>query len=313
MKFVTFSSAPEGPRLGAVVGERVVDLHKASKGKLPATLRAFIEAGNDALEAARLLLKHPQLDAERALEGVRLHAALPDPASLRDFFAFEEHAKAGAARRKEELPKEWYEVPAYYKGNAREIYGDEDTIPWPYYTRKLDFECEIACVVGKKGRNLSPEEAQDHIFGYMIFNDVSARDIQRKEMLLRMGPTKGKDFANVFGPYLVTADEVDPVDLELTVRVNGETWSKGRFADQHWGFPVMVSYVSQEETVYPGDVLGSGTFYKGCGLDLDRWVKPGDQLELDVPGLGVLRNTIGTPTKQEQLDYGRYVKHGTHS
>jgi 2-keto-4-pentenoate hydratase/2-oxohepta-3-ene-1,7-dioic acid hydratase in catechol pathway len=303
MRFVTFSDKSGAGRLGAVIDDMIVELD--------GTMLGLLQGGPAALDAARASLK--KAAATRPLKDARLKAALPDPGALRDFFAFEEHAKAGAKRRDEELPGEWYEIPAYYKGNHREIYGPEDTIPWPSYTRKLDFECEIACVVGKQGRNLTPEAAADHIFGYMIFNDVSARDIQRKEMLLRMGPTKGKDFANVFGPMLVTADEVDPRALTMKIRVNGEIWSEGRFRDQHWGFPTMVSYVSQEETVHPGDVFGSGTFYKGCGLDLDRWVKPGDVLELEVPGLGTLRNTIGTPSKQEQLDYGRYAAHGAHT
>jgi 2-keto-4-pentenoate hydratase/2-oxohepta-3-ene-1,7-dioic acid hydratase in catechol pathway len=119
-----------------------------------------------------------------------------------------------------------------------------------------------------------------------------------------MGPAKGKDFANAFGPFLVTADALDPKrDLSMTVRVNGEVWSQGAFGAQHWGFPLMVSHVSQGETVYPGDVFGSGTFHKGCGLDLDRWVRPGDVIELDVPAIGVLRNTFGTPAGQKELDY----------
>ena len=158
-------------------------------------------------------------------------------------------------------------------------------------------------MIGKNGKNISEAEANDYIFGYMIFNDMSARDIQKKEMALRMGPAKGKDFANVFGPYLVTKDEVDPKrDFAITVKVNGETWSSGHFKDQYWGFPLMLSYISQEETVYPGDILGSGTFYKGCGLDLDRWIKPGDVLELEVQSLGVLKNTIGSPKVFKELN-----------
>ena len=180
--------------------------------------------------------------------------------------------------------------------------GDE--IPWPYYTRKLDFECEIACVVGKKGKNILLDDAENYIFGYMIFNDFSARDIQKKEMVLRMGPAKGKDFANSLGPYLVTKDEVDPKkDFSLKAYVNEELWSEGHFKDQFWGFPLMVSHLSQEETIYPGDVIGSGTFYRGCGLDLDRWIKPGDIVELEVAKLGKLRNKIGRPTFQKELIY----------
>ncbi|MBI3300205.1 MAG: fumarylacetoacetate hydrolase family protein [Elusimicrobia bacterium] len=307
MKLATYRPADGGDqRLGALVDGDLLDLAAASGGNLPASMRALLEAGPAAWDEVRRCLERPAAAHRVPLTAVRLRAPLPDPAALRDFFAFEDHARAGAKRRSEELPAEWFEVPAYYKGNHREVYGPDDEIPWPSYTRKLDFECEIAAVVGLRGRDLSPEEAGRHIFGYMLFNDFSARDIQKKEMVLRMGPAKGKDFANAFGPWLVTADEVDPAaDFEMTVRVNGEVWSRGRFGAQHWGFPLMLSHVSQGETVYPGDVLGSGTFHKGCGLDLDRWIKPGDVVELDVPKLGVLKNACGEPKARKELNYKR--------
>ena len=295
--------------IGAVLGDKIIDLPKSSGGKLPGDMLGFIEAGDEALASAREALKNPKAEAVSELAAIKLKAPLPRPASLKDFFAFENHARAGAERRSEAFPEAWYDIPCYYKGNHREIYGPGETVPWPNYTRKLDFECEIACVVGRKGRDLSPKQAAGHIFGYMIFNDFSARDIQKKEMILRMGPAKGKDFANAFGPYLVTADDVDPRnDFELTVRVNGEKWSAGRFSDQHWGFPVMVSHVSQGETVFPGDVMGSGTFHKGCGLDMGRWINPGDTVQLDVPALGVLSNPTGIPdpAKQAELNYRKH-------
>jgi len=292
-------------RLGAVLGDQILDLNKASGGRLPSQMLAFIEGGEKFLDLAQKVIKNQNgKEAFVPLNNVQIKSPLPNPPALRDFFAFEEHAKAGSKRRNESLSQEWYEIPAYYKGNHREIYGPDDEIPWPSYTQKLDFECEIACVVGKKGKNLTTQEAKTYIFGYMIFNDFSARDTQKREMKLRMGPTKAKDFANAFGPYLVTANELDPAkDLSLKVKVNGEVWSQGHFKDQHWGFPLMVSYVSQSETIYPGDILGSGTFYKGCGLDLDRWIKPGDVVELEVPKLGTLRNTIGRPQSFRELNY----------
>ncbi|MDE2292249.1 MAG: fumarylacetoacetate hydrolase family protein [Elusimicrobia bacterium] len=304
MKLVTFQPAGGPPRLGAVVKGGVLDLSAAARGRLPASMLAFLEAGPGAWDAARGLAAAPSAADVSPLAAVRLLAPLPNPPALRDFFAFEGHAAAGARRRGETLPPEWYQLPAYYKGNHRQVFGPEDDIPWPSYTRRLDFECEIACVVGMPGQDLSVEEAARHVFGYMLFNDFSARDIQKKEMVLRMGPAKGKDFANAFGPWLVTADEVDPKrDFELAVRVNGEEWSRGRFAEQHWGFPLMLSHVSQGERVYPGDLLGSGTFHKGCGLDLDRWIKPGDVVELEVPALGTLRNRVGVPKAPRELNY----------
>ena len=303
MKLLTFvKSGSNDIRLGALLDDKVLDLNAASSGKLPSNMLSFIEGGENCLSIAKELINKKLSSNLFSLKEINIKAPLLNPPSLKDFFAFEEHAKAGAKRRNEELPKEWYEVPAYYKGNHREIYGPNDEIPWPFYTRRLDFECEIACIVGKKGKNISSENALEYIFGYMIFNDFSARDIQKKEMLLRMGPTKGKDFANAFGPYLITKDEVDPQkDFSLKVFVNGELWSEGHFKDQYWGFPSMVSYVSQEENIYPGDILGSGTFYKGCGLDLDRWIQPGDKIELLVPKLGVLQNQIAYPKEQKQL------------
>ncbi|MBI3591123.1 MAG: fumarylacetoacetate hydrolase family protein [Candidatus Melainabacteria bacterium] len=305
MKLVTFTKGePEKQYLGVLIDNQVLDLTLASKNKLPNDMLAFIQGGDKFLNLAKELFQKRDPSALSLLSEIKLKAPILSPPSLKDFFAFEEHAKAGAKRRNEELPKEWYEIPAYYKGNHREIFGPSDEIPWPFYTKKLDFECEIACVVGKKGKNISLGEAKNFIFGYMIFNDFSARDIQKKEMVLRMGPAKGKDFANAFGPYLVTADEVDPQkDLSMKIRVNGELWSEGYFKDQYWGFPLMISHVSQEETIYPGDILGSGTFYKGCGLDLDRWICPGDTIELEVPKLGTLRNKIGRPANYRELIY----------
>ncbi|MBI4054579.1 MAG: fumarylacetoacetate hydrolase family protein [Elusimicrobia bacterium] len=307
MKLVSFVDIESGrPSIGAAKNDKILDLGPVSEDKLGASMLELIENSGTLLPLAQQLLKQAPSQAWRPSTQLRLLAPLPNPTALKDCFAFEDHAVAGAVRRGETLPEQWYELPAYYKGNHRAIYGPEEEIPWPFYTRRLDFECEIACVIGKKGKNIPPEEAEKYLFGYMIFNDVSARDIQKKEMILRMGPAKGKDFANVFGPYLVTADEVHPEkDFSMTVRVNGEIWSEGHFKDQYWGFPLLISHLSQEETIFPGDVVGSGTFYKGCGLDLNRWIQPGDILELEVPKLGILRNKIGAPAEQRQLNYKR--------
>ncbi len=305
MKLVSFIAQQSSEiRLGVLLDNQVLDLNLASGGKIPSQMLAFLEGGESVLALAQKIIQKPQSSALLDFKAIKLKAPLPRPSSLKDFFAFEDHAKMGAKRRGHDLPPEWYEIPAYYKGNHREIYGPDEEIPWPFYTQKLDFECEIACVVGKKGKNLTPKEAEDCIIGYMIFNDFSARDIQKREMVLRFGPNKGKDFANAFGPYLVTKDEANPnKDFAMKVSVNGEFWSEGHFKNQHWGFPSMISYVSQEETVYPGDVLGSGTYYTGCGLDLERWIKPGDVVELEIPKLGVLRNKIGKPGQYKELNY----------
>jgi 2-keto-4-pentenoate hydratase/2-oxohepta-3-ene-1,7-dioic acid hydratase in catechol pathway len=281
---------------------------------VPSDMLRFLDGGEECLAQAQEALNelrgeptftHGQRIVWLASE-VRLLAPLPRPRSLRDFFAFEDHALAGAKRRNEALQPEWYEQPTYYKGNAREIYGPNDEIPWPSYTRKLDFEFEIAAVVGKAGRDIPVSEALSHIAGYMVMNDCSARDIQKNEMACRMGPAKGKDFATVLGPWLVTADESPEGAIPmLSARVNGEEWSRSNNLQPYWNFAVMLSHASQSETLLPGDLLCSGTYYKGCGLDQDRWLKPGDALELDGGPLGCLRNKIGAPKSQVHLKYNR--------
>ena len=215
------------------------------------------------------------------------------PASLRDFLAFEDHAKAGAARRGEDLNPAWYEMPVYYKGNHRQILGPDEPLRWPSWTEKLDFECELACIVGARGHDLTEEQARDAIFGYTVMNDWSARDVQRAEMAMRLGPAKSKDFATSLGPWIVTADEFDPsAGLAMQVRVDGEAWFETSDARMHWSFPQMISYVSRGEEIYPCDVYGSGTAFGGCGLDQDRWLTRGSTVELEIREIGTLRTVL---------------------
>ncbi|HVF03494.1 MAG TPA: fumarylacetoacetate hydrolase family protein [Frankiaceae bacterium] len=224
---------------------------------------------------------------------VRMLAPLRAPNSLRDFLAFRDHVERGAARRGTAVPEPWDRLPVYYKGNRRSISGDGEDVRWPSYTERLDYECEVAAVVGRAGRDLSEDEARESIFGYLVMNDWSARDIQRDEMACWLGPAKAKDFNTSFGPVLVTADEWDPEDdHEMTVTVDGEVWSRGTTAGRRWTFGQMLAHVSRDEDVYPTDVLGSGTFGGGCGLDLDRWLRPGQTVTLSVEGLGTLTNTV---------------------
>jgi 2-keto-4-pentenoate hydratase/2-oxohepta-3-ene-1,7-dioic acid hydratase in catechol pathway len=215
-------------------------------------------------------------------------------ASLRDFLAFEDHVKLGAERRGTPVPEYWYEAPIYYKGNRRSTLGPNEVCPWPPYTDHLDFELEMAMIVGRRGRDVAEDAGADHIFGFTIFNDFSARDVQMKEVTAWLGPAKGKDFANAFGPCIVTADEVgtEP-DLEMICRVNGEEWGRSRSGNIHWKWSQMIAHVSQGEDIYPGDVYGSGTPGGCCGLDLGRRLSPGDVVELEIEKIGILRNTIG--------------------
>lgn len=313
-------------RLGALLGDRIVDLNLAVAWRLqlagdpawrrmaellmPADMKAFLEVGPRAMiEAGATLAALAALpDIPEGPDGsvlvhersaVRVLAPLPAPQSLRDFYAFEEHVKTGFAKRQEPIPAPWYEIPVYYKGNHRSIYGPEDDLLWPAYSDQLDFELELAAVIGVGGRNIPVEQAMDHVAGYTIMNDVSARDIQRKEMACRLGPAKGKDFATVLGPWLVTPDEVgDLTSLPATVKVNGEVWSETDAGNPYWSFAQMIAHVSQDETLYPGDVLASGTVGRGCGLELDRWIKPGDVVELSIARIGTLTNRVAAKTNR---------------
>jgi 2-keto-4-pentenoate hydratase/2-oxohepta-3-ene-1,7-dioic acid hydratase in catechol pathway len=291
VRLVTYER--DGRRLGALVEGAVVDVPGASGDPdFPTTMEALVEAGPDALDAARRALAALHPDRHVVVPDARLLVPIL-PGSLRDFLAFEDHVKAGAARRGEPVPEAWYRMPTYYKGNHRSVYGPEEEIPWPPYTSELDYELEVAAVLGGRGRDLDEDAASALIFGYTLMNDWSARDIQRDEMSVRLGPAKGKDFATSLGPCILTADELDPTTLRLEARVDGETWSTGTLGEAHWTFSQMIAHVSRGEDVWPGDLYGSGTFGGGCGLDLGRFLWPGAVVELEAEGIGVLRNRVG--------------------
>lgn len=304
MRLYRFASDAGGyqPRLAIGVDDRQpVDLFAAWSLARPDDERIsflgathkFIEEGPEMWSAAAAIARDAPAETE-VPDDSRFLYPLDRPASLRDFLAFEDHVKRGAERRDSEVPPYWYEAPIYYKGNHRTSIGPEDECPWPAYTSKLDFELELAMIVGKRGRDVSPNDAADHVFGFTVFNDFSARDVQSKEMSTWLGPGKGKDFANAFGPCIVTVDEVGPEpDLEMICRVNGEEWGRGRSSDMHWSWADMIAHVSQDEDIHPGDVYGSGTPGGCCGLDTGRFLSPGDVIELEIESIGVLRNRIG--------------------
>ncbi len=282
-----------------MVGGTIVDL--AGVDGLPATVLPFIEAGPEAWAAAARA-------AERGgnrwlLEDVRLHAPLPRPPSLRDFYAFESHVAAAFANRDKPVPSEWFEFPVFYFSNPGSIIGPEDLVVAPPGSQALDYELEVACIIGRGGRDIPASDAGRHIFGYTILNDWSARDLQQRETRVGLGPAKGKDFATSLGPCLVTPDElgepagrVGVYDLEMTARVNGLEKSRGRLADIHYSFGEMIARASAGADLFAGDVIGSGTVGSGCLLELTRgqgpWLQPGDVVELEVERLGVLRNTV---------------------
>ncbi|HET7153473.1 MAG TPA: fumarylacetoacetate hydrolase family protein, partial [Candidatus Kapabacteria bacterium] len=206
---------------------------------------------------------------------------------------FEKHVSTMFNKRNDTVPPSWYEIPVHYKQNPNSVIGPSDEVRWPSFTEAFDYELELACVIGRQGSNVPLDKANDYIFGYVVMNDFSARDVQRKEMAVRMGPAKGKDFATSVGPWIVTKDEVpNAYNLRMTAKINGELWSDGNSGTMQHSFEKMVEFTSNGETIYPGEVWGSGTVGGGCGAELDRQLKPGDVMELEIEHIGVLSNKV---------------------
>ena len=300
------------PRLAVAVGESApVDLLKAwdevtgtrlapESAQFLVSTSLLIEQGpelwTEVRDVARAAATLPEFHVSESERGFKWLCPMDKVASLKDFLAFEDHVKRGAERRGGEVPDYWYEAPVYYKGNHRAVIGPDSTCPWPPYTKRLDFELELALIVGKRGRDVSVENAQEYVFGFTIFDDFSARDVQAKEMSAWLGPAKGKDFGNALGPCIVTADEVgcEP-DLQMICRVNGEEWGRARSSEAKWRWAEIIAHVSEAEDIWPSDVYGSGTPGGCCGLDQGRELSPGDVVELEIERIGVLRNTVGKP------------------
>jgi 2-keto-4-pentenoate hydratase/2-oxohepta-3-ene-1,7-dioic acid hydratase in catechol pathway len=305
VKLATFAGAAKTAALGVVEDATVIDVQVAHErlrgGRSPELegMLALIGGGAGALELAGELAREGPEECRHALAEVQLLAPLPEPAQIRDFLCFEQHLKnsfAQAAKltgEEREIPAVWYQQPIYYKANRFSVNGPEADVVWPSYSQVMDYELELACVIGSGGRDIETADAAGHIFGFTIFNDASARDAQMVEMGGTLGPAKGKDFdtGNVFGPVIVTPEELgDPYALEMVARVNGEEWSRGNSASMHHRFEEMIAFVSRSETLHPGEILGSGTVGSGCGLELGRFLSDGDVVELEVDGIGVLRN-----------------------
>jgi 2-keto-4-pentenoate hydratase/2-oxohepta-3-ene-1,7-dioic acid hydratase in catechol pathway len=327
MRLVTFElTTPLGPvrRTGAMDGtDYVIDLslaravQHAAKGRprhlalaeaeVPGDMLALLEGGEYTMECAREGLDHVAQSGDGELGGavirhpvadVRLLAPLPRPNSLRDFLVFEEHLRncGKTLGRPDQLPPEWYNLPAHYKGNPDAIYGPEDVVPYPGYTEKLDYELEICAVVGKRGRRVKEADAGAYIAGYTLYNDWSARDIQMRESSVGIGPGIGKDMASSIGPTIATPEEFSVEDSKLEARIDGETWSSGTLSNMHFSFEQIIEFITQEADVVPGDLLGSGTIGMGCGFERDRYLTPGMTIELEAEGIGLLRNTLGDQT-----------------
>ena len=324
MKLVTFRTPDRATHAGVVFGERVFTLDyptvlellrdpeglAKAHGVLRESGKEYIQNEPDSpaplAEAALSIVSKVIHAAEYTLHELVLLPPIPDPPSVRDFYAFEQHVKTVRAKRGVEMIPEWYEIPTFYFSNNSEIYGHDEPIPYPVGSNELDIELEIACVIGRDGKDIPVEEAADYIAGYTIMNDWSARDFQFKEMKLNLGPAKGKDFASSIGPWLVTPDELasrrqesgagERYDMTMIARVNGKEISRGNFNQIYYSFPQMIAYASRNASLRAGDVLGSGTVGTGCirevGIEVQPWLQRGDVVELEIEGIGVLRNRI---------------------
>jgi 2-keto-4-pentenoate hydratase/2-oxohepta-3-ene-1,7-dioic acid hydratase in catechol pathway len=314
MKLATFEDSSGQRAIGAVdvaTGE-ILDLAKAARVQYEAVVPSFnnmlalIDAGPYGLDNALRVIEAWPKEASRPLSSVRLLSPLPEPRSIRDCMLFEDHFR-NASKQREELSGRpstplsplWYQRPAYFKCNRFNVIGTEADIIWPYYAELMDYELELACIIGRKGKDISRERAMEHIFGFTIFNDMSARDTQAAEKALNMGTTKGKDFdtGNVLGPWIVTCDEIgDPHTLEMEVRVNGERRGGGNSRGMYHKFEDVAAFISRAETLYPGEVIGTGTVGTGAGMELGKYLMAGDVIELEVERIGILRNRVVKPT-----------------
>lgn len=270
----------------------------------PSDMVGFIENGEAGLDAARQALDWIAANGETGPDGARLvfaptdvHllAPIPRPPLIRDFMAFEQHLKNIYPKLGRDIPPEWYNLPVYYKGNPSAVGADGDVIDMPPYATVMDFEFEFAAVIGKGGTDISRETASSHIYGYMIYNDFSAREIQQREMSVGLGPAKGKDFrrGHVFGPCLVTADEVgDVYSLKMAATVNGQPWCENTTSTMHWRFDQMIAHASTHEIIVPGEIFGSGTTGGGSAAEVGKVLTHGDTVTLTVDKLGTLTNSI---------------------
>ena len=324
MKLVTFISSEVknggGSRLGLIVGNEIVDLERASGElgtPLPSEIIAFLQLGEPAMKAAQKAEEIAASDsnafkiknARHAFENVHLLAPVPRPTSMRDGYAFRQHVEAARRNRGVEMIPEFDLFPVFYFTNHQAVIGPGPVEVMPEHLNRLDYELEAAIVIGKEGCNIKASEADDYIAGYTIMNDWSARALQMEEMKLSLGPAKGKDFATAIGPYLMTRDELasrripgehgERYDLTMTASLNGKEYSRGNLKDMSWTFAQIIERASYGVTLYPGDVIGSGTVGTGCFLELNGskvtnnlWVHVGDTVTCAIEELGELTNTV---------------------
>ncbi len=320
MKLVTYKNQDEIARLGILVGDRIHDA-SLNNNRLPDNMAALLNQGEKCMDAMRelerLIMEGKSVDAGLQISDEVLLAPVPNPTSCRDGYAFRQHVASARRNRGVPMIPEFDEYPIMYFTNHNAIQGPGEIWCMPDHFNKLDFELEMAVVLGKKGRNIKAEQADSYIAGYMIMNDMSARTLQMEEMLLNLGPAKGKDFSTVIGPYMVTPDELmnlkvpaktnhtgNNFNLQMKCWVNGVLVSEGNTADMDWTFAEIIERCAYGVDVYPGDVIGSGTVGTGCFLELNgtgllndknfkpQWLQANDVVEMEITGLGRLKNTI---------------------
>jgi fumarylacetoacetate (FAA) hydrolase len=326
MKFVTYTTyRGEKPRFGFIINENIIDIMRSSIWlnehnknssflSIPTTLKLTLNEWNKNFDK---LVKLEQLIADLDystlqingksisidLNDAHLLPPVPSPTSFRDFYAFEQHVKAARKLRGLDMNPDWYKIPIFYFSNTTSLYGHKEDIPYPKETKELDFELELAVIIANGGKNIDKKDANELIAGYTILNDWSARDLQREEMQMNLGPAKGKDFANSFGPYMVTPDELnnnwenDKMNLRMTCHLNDKLISDGNTNDLYHSFPTMIQRASMNVDLKPGDYIGSGTVGTGCILELrpettGGWLKRGDTIRLEIDNIGILENTI---------------------
>ena len=265
---------------------------------VPGSLTCALELGDEFREALARAADDRSGDA--TVEPQRFLVPIDMPA-YRDFMAFEEHFVNAGRRFGHVAPDVLYELPVSYMGSVQAFVGPDDEVPWPSYSERMDYELELGFVVSRGRRDILPEDALDHVLGLTILNDFSARDMQGREMAGNLGPSKGKHFASAAGPLITTLDELEVDSLAMTARVNGETWSTGTSGTMLWSIAELVAWASTGEVLATGTLLGSGTVGGGCGLEHDRFLSPGDVVELEIEGIGTLRNRLGTPPESGWL------------
>ena len=309
MKLLTYET-DKGPRCGVLQNDEIVDV-SSLLGATSHTIhdvKQLLERGDSPIDRIREALASNASATRLFLAGAKLRAPIIQPPTVRDFIVYEEHASNQGTREPNEV---WYRMPVFYFSNPLCIYGTDAEIPYPSASSQFDYELEIACVIGKEGRDVPASEAMDYIAGFLLFNDWSARDLQVDEMAFGLGPAKGKDTASSLGPWLVTTDEMAPylhdgrLKLKCEVRVNGDHWLKdGAAEDAYFTFGDMVERASKDSRIVPGDVIGSGTVGGGSireairkGYEKARFLEPGDVVEHEVEAIGVLRGAIGPKPK----------------